>query len=292
MKNYTYSFADLNGCSNPTDLTCLRSKTLNTLGVNANTLANAQPGGLPIWGPVVDGTWIKDLPALEVSAGHIHSLQAIAVSHTRLEGDVFVPLQASTNTPTNWKAVVSSVFPTELGDAIGTDLIASGLAEYPFKWAGSTVGTYPDEKTSLAQTIGDLIFMCNGRALIDHYKAASIPVYVASTDFWFGYHATDILNLVLAGEDITQAAKFRRSLAAFATTTDPNHARGVGPSSFINAADLGGVSWPEVTEGNTLSNVLTVQDFTWALTVDGLAATTNCSFWQTWQQAALVAAPI
>jgi carboxylesterase type B len=260
-------------------LTCLQGKTLAEISTGAANQAATSIGSLPIWGPVVDGVWIKNLPILEAGSGHLYPIEALVVTHVTTEGGIFVPSQASRNTPSDWRSIVGSLFPNQLSDSPSdnNDIVGGALTQYQFQYPGSTAGAWANEAASLTDAISDLVFLCNARALIDHYSSI-IPVYVASVDFWLGFHASDILNIELNGDSFNNLSSFRRALAAFAATTNPNH---LAVGGFYNSADQ--TSWPQVTQGDYLTNVLSVGDFNYTIAVDTEGSSDRCTFWYWWQ---------
>jgi len=95
-RQFSYTLA----LSNCTDLKCLRSKSSATLGVvNQAVQEAAYPGpgdgyGLFYYGPVVDGTFVKNLPSLEFFSGNFYKVPLL-VDHDVYEGFLFTNMSTT-----------------------------------------------------------------------------------------------------------------------------------------------------------------------------------------------------
>jgi carboxylesterase type B len=97
------------GCAGQ-GLACLRSADTSTL-LSANTaLNNAVTDGTFNVGPAADGTFVRQLPALELASGNYWTdIDALLVSHTSNEGTLFVDGHVATDA--EFTAFVAGLFP-------------------------------------------------------------------------------------------------------------------------------------------------------------------------------------
>ena len=107
----TYTtFESLAGCAGK-GVACLRAASSEAL-LSANTALNSDASdGSSVVGPSTDGSFIRQLPALEFASGNYYQdLDAILVSHVSDESTIFVDGHISTDAEFN--AFVADIFPT------------------------------------------------------------------------------------------------------------------------------------------------------------------------------------
>ena len=102
-------FEALAGCAG-LGVACLRAASSETL-LTANTaLNNAAADGTFIVGPAADGSFIRQVPALEFASGNYYQdLNAILISHVSDESTIFVDGNIATDAEFN--AFIDAIFP-------------------------------------------------------------------------------------------------------------------------------------------------------------------------------------
>ena len=174
------------------EMSCLRSLPLNSTSLvkaNQNFITSTfQKTGLIPFGPAVDGTLIKHLPANELAGGkYFHGLESIIISHVKDEAAIFVPSKASADS--DFTTFVSNFMPEStlapVRDAIAT--------QYP-------AGAYPNVKARLNALIRDGSFTCNNWQLFQAYSDKT-PTYMMEYDFEIEFGGEVILP-ALHGTDL------------------------------------------------------------------------------------------
>ncbi|OJJ07747.1 hypothetical protein ASPVEDRAFT_88987 [Aspergillus versicolor CBS 583.65] len=159
--------------ANCSDIKCLR-------GLPAERYYDAQqavlndawryPYGIFYFGPYVDGYYIRNLPSLELQAGHFSKLPLI-IDHDTNEGLSFTPQTIDTHE--EFERRVATVFP-----AAGDNFLNRVYTLYP----ASTTGLY-GYNTSVGQQLrsdyffGDTMIACPTYYIASSLSDAGVPVY-------------------------------------------------------------------------------------------------------------------
>lgn len=265
------------GCAGK-GLSCLRNQTSEVLN-NASTLViNSAPSDTFGWGPVPDGSWIRQSPALEFATGHYwRDIDSLIISHVSNEGQVFVDPDITTNAAGN--AWLASIYPNAgkvIEDAI--------QKQYP-PVTNSTNSKYKTQFDRLKTYTQDSTFTCNVRFLSDAYIGRTYNVQYSRGN---GYHGSDIgadfydpNNFVISFLDSSD-----KSIAEFAPTYQSyltSHARTGNPNTYRKSnANFTAIGWPKVENGllaDQMKQVLYAGNQGYSLFSDNETERTTCSFW-------------
>ncbi|MCJ1280955.1 hypothetical protein MMC26_000273 [Xylographa opegraphella] len=280
-------FETLAGCIGQ-GVACLRAASSETL-ITANTALNANAGdGSFIVSPSADGSFIRQLPALEFASGNYYKdLDAVLVSHVADEATIFVDGHIATDAEfTEW---INDIFPAYLQ----TDGLTAAIENF-YPGISSGAGNYSSESARVRDFIRDSSFTCNARYIATAYAGKFYNMQYSVTPGW---HATDLLPIFWSpdlafnnlGLVVTQllplftvlASAYQSYLTSFARAGDPNTHRAV----------LTTAAWPLVDIGTAdyLANVLDVSDTGFALVADDQNPRSNCDFWVDFEAAATIA---
>lgn len=239
---------------------------------------NSAPSDTFGWGPVPDGCWVRQSPALEFANGHYwQDIDSLILSHVSNEGQVFVDPNITTNAAGN--AWLKSIYPNA-GQAI-QDAIQK---QYP-PVTNSTTSKYKTEFDRLKEYTQDSTFTCNVRFLSDAYLGRTYNVQYSRAN---GLHGTDIgadfydpNNFVISFLDSSD-----KSIAEFAPTYQSyltSHARTGDPNTYRKSnANFTTIVWPKVVNSlaeNQLQQVLYAGNTGYSLFSDNQTERTTCSFW-------------
>lgn len=283
-------FLDLAGCSGK-DLACLRAADSQTL-ITANTKLNQDAvEGSFIVGPSADGSYVRQLAALEYASGnYAKGLSSILVSHVASEATIFV--DGNVGTDAAFAQFVGSLFPNYT--------LASGLnkvIEDYYPNVTSPGSPYADESDRVNALVRDSSFTCNARVLLDAFTSAGVPAYGMQYSVTPGWHATDLLPtfwsdglassplgtaLEVAVPIFTSFAnKYKSYLTSFVRAGDPNAYR---DKSFFSVPWT--INWPTVgnagedSTAQQFGNVLDAGDLGFSLVNDDQDERDACGFWR------------
>jgi carboxylesterase type B len=261
-------FAQRVGCAGK-GIDCLRGKDFKVINDAQFQLIDALPFGMFGFGPSVDGTWVRQLPALELATGNFaKEIESIIVTHVSDEASMFV--QGEHNATT---------FDRYLTDTYGKKYGVFDAVEkqFPQPTAGSK---YQSHKARLQSLVQFSSFTCNTRFLAEAYKSKT---YSAQYSVGQGQHGTDVASnfygswnpaqylpqyMMSGGADLKSIApKYQSYLISHARTGDPN---------FLKARDS--LEWPKVHTGPIMSNVLNVNS-PFSLIADVQNKAEDCDFW-------------
>ncbi|KAL8850387.1 MAG: hypothetical protein Q9221_004707 [Calogaya cf. arnoldii] len=269
------NFTALAGCAGE-GLACLRAASADALD-NANVKLNE--GGLPgtfAVGPSADGSWIRQLPSLELAQGNFFPSVSLILSHVSDEASLFVPL--SMKDDEDFTTTVESIYSAYTKRAGITSSIETRYGEKNYTSAFERYKAF----------LGDSSFYCNVRYLTDGYEGKTWNLKYSVLP---GLHATDILptfynlNLDLDGfgssvpfplvpgfGGFSQA--FQSYLVSHARTGDPNTLR----KRFSVPHTI---AWPKSDgSGDRVEGVLQAGNLGFGVIGDGQIRRETCGFWQ------------
>ncbi|CAO1601253.1 hypothetical protein XANCAGTX0491_004919 [Xanthoria calcicola] len=296
------NFTGLAGCAGE-GLGCLRAASADALD-NANVKLNE--GGLPgtfAVGPSTDGSWVRQLPPLELAQGMTNYLFSfpphmpdglltpfpgnffpsanLILSHVSEEAYLFVPSSIKDND--DFIATVEYIYSAYAKRA---GITSSMTARYGEK-------NYTTASKRFKALLGDSSFYCNVRYLTDAYKGQTWNLKYSVLP---GLHGTDILpafynlNLDLDGFGKSVpfplvpgfggfAQAYQSYLVSHARTGDPNtHRKKIGLSPIR--------AWPKPDgSGDMVEGVLQAGNLGFSVVSDGQVRRESCNFWQEMMEA-------
>ncbi|KAF2666244.1 alpha/beta-hydrolase [Microthyrium microscopicum] len=114
------------GCAGK-GVACLRTASLRNLENGSNAVFKASPDRAFAFGPIPDGQWMRQLPALEFQSGnHWKNLESLIVSHVSNEADIFIPTSVTSNA--KWQEYLTQWYPDQysrMGGQHGVDVLAT-----------------------------------------------------------------------------------------------------------------------------------------------------------------------
>ena len=277
-------FASLAGCQGQ-GLDCLRAVSPSAL-VNANNEINAQQAaGTFALGPTADGSFIRQLPALELAAGSFWNLDSLILSHTADESSIFVSGAVATDEEFN--SFVGTIFPNYTVDAGVTKLIETF---YP---ALSISSAFETETDRVAAFVRDSCFTCNVRFLAEAFGDSK--VWNMQYSVTPGLHGTDLLptfyNSQLTANSLLEdimtlvvpiigplfaglSVAMQSYFVSYITTGNPNTNR-----KIFNIPPT--VQWNHpVTAGEQITGVVNIGDLGFSVISDTQTQKTPCDFWR------------
>lgn len=188
-----------------------------------------------VWGPVVDGVVLKDLPIRLAAAGHSKPGAAAIVGTNLNEGTEFIsafPRNAS-----------AAEFRAALANLVGQTVAPAVEALYPLP-------SYPSPWAAMADVVGDLSFVCPSRTAARLFAAAgdvylyhfTQPIKAFEPRGEGVFHGEELYFLFLdlehlTADEVALGADLLRTWATFAATGAPGAVRGVEWPAYEEAAD-------------------------------------------------------
>ncbi|KAK3384514.1 Alpha/Beta hydrolase protein [Lasiosphaeria ovina] len=291
------TFAGHAGCAGK-GLACLRAADSATL-VKANTALNVKPssGSFPI-GPAADGSFIRQLPVLELSSGHFWPVESLVLSHVADEASLFV--NKSIQTDAAFSMYIDSSFPKYARTA---GVNAQIEAFYP-PMSGSNNSKqpkYPSQTARAAAFLRDGCFTCNVRYITE--AIGDSKVWNMQYSVWPGIHGTDlvptffstaftadtfladlaVLMAPVLGALVSGISNGMQSyFASYITTGDPNTNRkiwNVPPTVKWNHPVSGG-SKGSGGGAEQIAGVVDVGNWGFGTVSDSQNQKTPCNFWR------------
>ncbi|RFU35110.1 hypothetical protein B7463_g1248, partial [Scytalidium lignicola] len=273
-------FAAFVGCEGK-DLSCLRVAESSKIHAASTSLNSATTNGAFSLGPSVDGSFIRQLPPLELASGNFWKLDSLMISHVSDESGVFVDGHISTDT--EFSTFVNTIFPNYTKIAGINTLIEE---TYP---PVSTNHTYSTESARMEAFIRDSSFTCNTRYLTEAYgdsKCWNMQYSVSP-----GWHGTDLVptfySFALSVDSFLEGLAFtlvplflgitkayQSYITSYITTGNPNTKRAI-----LNIPSA--ISWPHPnSSGNLMSGVLNVGNLGFSTVSDTQNQNVSCEFWR------------
>ncbi|KAI1374502.1 Carboxylesterase family-domain-containing protein [Hypoxylon crocopeplum] len=190
------TFAGLAGCAGQ-GVPCLRRVDASTLAKANSALIKNQFSSTFAVGPTPDGSFIRQLPVLELSTGNFWNVDSLILSHTTAEADVFV--SGLVQTEGEFVSFLDAIFPNYTQAAGITDKIDAF-------YAVSGASKYNSRTDRVQSLLRDSSFTCNARHLTESISGSKVwnMQYGVSP----GWHGTDLLptffNAKLTGKQLAR----------------------------------------------------------------------------------------
>jgi hypothetical protein len=223
--------------------------------------------------PAVDGTFVRQLPALELASGNFaKGVESIIVSHVREEAAMFVPNFIGNDTEFQVMQTMNFGVSAENYAAVNEAM----KKQFPSPNISPKYKTQRDRTVDVVQFS---VFTCNARFITEAYKNKTFNLQYSRG---IGWHGMDILpTFFSAGSAISASlATADKTYSTFASQYQSyltSHAR----SGNVNKFRLDGtINWPHVEVGPTLSKVLNANDKGFELIDDTKTKAEDCDFWR------------
>jgi len=224
--------------------------------------------------PAVDGTFVRQLPVLELASGNYQKeVTSLVISHTSDEAALFV--KDNINNQTAFETLVEYNFGKI--DRVNKAIYAK------FPPPPESKGKWATQKARTKEFVEKSVFTCNTRFIAEAYKGKSFNLQYARGS---GGHGSDILATfynpgtsglglasLLGGSDknlAKVAIGYQSYLASHARTGDVNKLR----------KKDGTVEWPVVELGSEFGNVLNVTNTGFEIIKDQKNLAVDCDFWR------------
>ncbi|KAI6091497.1 alpha/beta-hydrolase [Hypoxylon rubiginosum] len=272
------TFAKLAGCAGQ-GVSCLRSADASTLA-NANTALMKQqyPGTFAV-GPTPDGTFIRQLPVLELNSGNFWNIDSLILSHTTAESDVFV--SGLVQTDSEFNSFIDAIFSNYTQVAGITDKIDAFYAS-----------RYTSQTDKVQALLRDSSFTCNVRHLTE--TIGDSKVWLLQYGITPGWHGTDLfpifynskftgsswlenVSALIPGVGLLFAGistALQSYLTSYILTGNPNTNR-----KILNIPPT--VRWPKPSStSEQIVGVVSLGDWGFSTVSDDQNEKTPCDFWK------------
>jgi hypothetical protein len=221
----------------------------------------------------VDGTFVRQLPVLELASGnYIKSLESLVVSHVADEARMFV--QNNMNNDSDFQSLVTynfGVSPDKL-PAINNAIIQ----KFPSPLIAKTFKSQRDRTIDFVQYS---VFTCNARFISEAYKGKTYNIQYSRGN---GMHGSDIMaDFFVPGSVSAMATSFSdKTWSTFAPQFQSyltSHARSGDVNKFRAP---GTIEWPLSVFGPTISKVLNATNTGFELIEDSKTRADDCDFWR------------
>jgi carboxylesterase type B len=290
-------FATLAGCGGK-GVSCLRKVNSNKLKeANRQLMKQQRPGTFAV-GPTPDGSFIRQLPTVELQAGKVWPIDSVVLSYCAHESLLFA--SRSVRSDAGFEEFIHDIFPNY---TVSSGLTGKVLDFYPPVGTGG--GQFYSQPKRLEAFLRDSCFTCNVRYLAE--ALGSSKVWVMKYGVAPGWHGTDLVPAFF-NEDFNMdslmeflaslvhivAGLFLRGLsrayqsyfASYASTGDPNQER---LSLWNNLPYPGTVEWKRPSfAGENVGGVLKVDyglfNF-FQMVDDDQMPRAACEFWKDFARA-------
>jgi len=283
------TFATLAGCTGK-GLACLRAADAAVLARANNALMGTCQAGSFAVGPTPDGSFIRQLPVLELSIGAVWPIQSLVLSHCASESEIFV--SGAVTNDAQFNAFVAGIFPKYV-DTAGIN--AKVEAFYPSPGGKSP---YSSQSDRVEAFIRDSSMTCNVRYLNE--ALGDSRVYNLQYSVSPGWHGTDLLAVFYNSRVSTDSwaqilASFallplgilysgiswalQSYLTSYIITGDPNRNRAVWnlpPTVALNHPD---------SRGEQIAGVVNVGNWYYSTVSDTQNPKSACDFWRQFSSA-------
>lgn len=288
------NFASIAGCKGQ-GLACLRAASPAAIA-KANSAINDQvtPGSFAV-GPTPDGSFIRQIPSLELATGNFWPIQSLVLSHCAQESTLFV--SGAIQTDAQFTGFLGKIFPNY---TIATGLMDKVTSFYtPLSTKGSPYRTQSDRVQSFLR---DSCFTCNIRHLTE--AIGDSKVWNMQYSVTPGWHGTDLVptfyNPTFTPDSFLEdlatlmvpvigplvkgiSVALQSYFSSYITTGDPNTNR-----KIFNLPPT--VSWNHPkSAGEQISGVVNVGNWGFGTISDDQNQKTPCDFWRNFAAAATLA---
>jgi len=280
-ESFYQEFLTRAGCSGQS-LACLRSASFNTLqAANLGLISNTTPSTFKP-GPAADGSWVRQMPALELASGnYFKNLSGLILSHTAHEPEMF-----GTGTITSDAAFVKL---TNFNIPAYAPSVRQAVAKY-YPSPNSPGSPYATQDARTMQYLDDTFLLCNYR-----YLNTAFPNKTYSMQYSFGtaLHSSDLIPTFMVANGPNPNLTFQQSvlygyyqqyLTYFSASGDPNDNVTIsGPPAKL--------WWSKTTgqQDEKLGNVLNATDWGFPTISDEQALKSRCDFFLNVQAAVTLA---
>ncbi|KAJ9259629.1 hypothetical protein DTO212C5_8583 [Paecilomyces variotii] len=190
----------------------LSSESLQT--VNALVVGNARPYGTFAFGPVVDGSFVIDLPSRLLANGKFTTAVKIMTGHNSDEGVLFASPYIKTNH--DYESYVKALF--QLSPA---QICTVSEQLYPAQFDGSLGYTNQFDRVSL--TLAEATIVCNARYLDDSFNESyayefAVPPAFHSADLSYTFYD----SMSGGGVNVSLAELMQAYFTEFSSTGSPD----------------------------------------------------------------------
>ncbi|KAI6368943.1 hypothetical protein MCOR25_004547 [Pyricularia grisea] len=283
-------FASKAGCQGQ-GLACLRKASEADLTKANDALSGMVPEGSWPVGPSADGSYIRQLPVLELASGRFWNLDSMIVSHCADETSPFA--DANIVTDNQFTTFVENRYPQYVKDLGITNIM---LKNYPAVGLG-VQGPYLTEAQRFAAFLRDSTFTCYGRSMTENLKnGTSRRVWNMQYSVSPGTYGSDLLtmfynqnltslntvtgSLVSVFTPLTAAVysglsvNYQSYMTSYITTGDPNTRR-------VRNATVPTIQWDQPdTSKEQVTGVLDVGTLSFSTVSDSQMPKTSCDFWK------------
>ncbi|KAI1388022.1 Alpha/Beta hydrolase protein [Hypoxylon trugodes] len=277
------TFASLAGCPGQ-GVSCLRRADAATLAKANTALMKQQYSGTFAVGPTPDGSYIRQLPVLELSTGNFWNIDSLILSHTTAEANVFV--NGLVQTDKEFTAFVDAIFPNYTQAAGITDKINAF-------YAVSSQSQYKSQTDRVQALLRDSSFTCNVRHLTE--SVGDSKVWNMQYGVSPGWHGMDLFptffNSKLTGNSWLEnlaalmtpgigslvsgiSVALQSYFTSYILTGDPNTNRKIfnlPPTIRWNHPD---------SQAEQISEVVNLGDWGFSTVQDTQDEKTACDFWR------------
>jgi carboxylesterase type B len=249
------------GCSGK-GLECLRALDFTAMKTAQDKYISSQPDGKFGFGPTTDGTFVRQLPALEFASGNYDkNVESLVLSHVADEAGMFV------KDPGNNETAFQSLLEFNFGkNPIVNEAMLKHFPPTSKKWT--------TQKQRFHEFVQTTVFTCNVRYMTEAYKGKTFNVQYARGA---GTHGSDILPTFFSSPGLLGGSGQSAKLNAQYQSQLISHAR----SGDVNKFRVNGtIEWPKAEWAPALKQVLNVTDRGFELIADDKTTAEECDFWK------------
>lgn len=284
------TFAGLAGCGSG-GVACLRAAPAATLDkANAALMNTVAPGSFAV-GPTPDGSFIRQLPVLELATGNFWKVESLVLSHCAKESTLFVTGAVGTNE--QFLQFVNGIFP---GYTNTSGITAKVAGFYPPVGGGG--GKFASQTERMEAFVRDSSMTCNVRYLNE--ALGDDRVYNLQYSVSPGWHAADLFavfyNSRLSSDSWVEilasfvlvplgvlysgiSCALQSYLASYVVTGDPNRNRVV-----FNLPPT--IAWGHPnSKGEQITGVVNVGNWYYSTVSNDQNPKSACDFWRQFSSA-------
>ncbi len=281
------TFSSLAGCRGK-GLACLRAADPAVLARANDALNSQQTAGTFAVGPAPDGSFVRQIPSLELATGNFWKLESLVLSHCRDESTIFV--SGAVATDAQFDTFLGALFPNYTRAAGVIDLVAKF---YPSPAGARSKSPYATQSDRVEAFVRDSGFTCNIRHLTEAFGDSK--VWNMQYSVTPGIHGSDLLptfyNPSVTSNSLLEnlatifvpilgplfagfSSALQSYLVSYITTGNPNTNR-----KILNIPPT--VKWDHpVSSGEQIGGVVEAGDLGFRTISDTQNQKTPCDFWR------------